>query len=162
MRSELYNGGAYCRTARGTGNNAVTAGGSGDAVEVSSLWQAREGDKGIAMSAKLIISYTATLAVGETLSFAGNFQDDVAGDGNAAADYGEAFPETIVATGETGGSTETGTVEIDIDLASARGYIRAQVTPNLSRGATDTAAWHMDLVFFGDHHQPSTKAIASL
>lgn len=162
MRDEIYNGGAYARSERGTGNNAVTAAGAGDATEVNGAWQSRKGTKGIAMSAKLVISYTTTLAQGATLSFAGNFQDADTVGGSGAADFGDAVAEKIVATGGTGGSTVTGTVEIDINLSPAREFVRAQMTPNLSAGATDTAAWHMDYVFFGDHNQPATKAIASL
>ncbi|NEI70962.1 hypothetical protein GR212_15365 [Rhizobium lusitanum] len=158
MRAEFHNGGAFARTARGSGNNAVVAAGAGDAVEVNSAWQSRMSEGGIALSAKLIVSFTTTLAAGATLTFAGNFQDALDGTGLGAADFGASVPATVVATGAAGGSTETGTFEIDVDLSGAREFIRGQMTPNLSAGATDTAAWHMDFVFFGDHRQPITKS----
>ena len=157
-RDKFYNGGAYARSARGSGNNTATAGGTGDNTEVNGAYQSRMSDKGIALSAKLVISYTATLAAGATLTFAANFQDALAAAGTGVADYGDLVPATVVATGDSGGSTETGTFEIDVDLSGAREFIRAQVTPNLSASGTDTCAWHMDYIFFGDHHQPLTKS----
>lgn len=162
MRSEIYNGGAYCRSARGTGNNAVTAGGSGDATEVNAAWVSREAATGLANSMKVIVSYTATLAAGATLTFAGNMQDATAIGGTGAADYGDAVAATVVATGATGGSTETGTFEIDVDLAGAREFVRAQITPNLSASGTDTAAWNVTYVFFGDQRRPCTKSTVNI
>lgn len=162
MRDKVYNGGAYCRSARGTGNNAVTAGGSGDATEVNGAWVSRKASKGIAGSMKVIVSYTATLAAGATLTFAGNMQDATAIDGTGAADYGDAVAAVTVATGGAGGSTETGTFELDVDLGAAREFVRAQITPNLSAANTDTAAWSIQYVFFGDQRQPSTKSTVNI
>lgn len=161
-RTNFVNGGAFARSARGSGATAVTAGGTGDATEVNGLWQSRLGDKGIALSAKIIVSFTATLAAGETLTFAGNLQDALDGAGAGAQDYGALVAATVVATGDSGGSTETGTFEIDVDLSGAREFVRAQITPNLSRANTDTANYHIDYVFFGDHRQPITKSLVNI
>jgi hypothetical protein len=158
MRAQFLNGGAFSRSARGSGNNAVTAGGAGDATEVNGAWQSRMSEGGVALSAKLIVSFTATLTASQTLSFGGNFQDALDASGVGAADFGGAVAATVVATGAAGGSTETGTFEIDVDLSGAREFIRSQMTPNLSAGATDTCSWHMDYVFYGDHRQPLTKS----
>jgi hypothetical protein len=160
--ADVHNGGAYARSARGSGNNAVTAGGAGDATEVNAAWQSRKGASGIALSVKTIVSFTATLAQGATLAFGGNYQDASDGAGAGAADYGDVIAEKVVATGKTGGSTETGTFELDCDLAGAREFIRAQVTPNLSAANTDTAAWHIDYVFFGDQRGPTTKSAVNI
>lgn len=157
-RVDFVNGGAFARSARGSGNNTATAGGAGDATEVNGAWQSRLSDKGIALSAKLVISYTATLAAAATLTFAANFQDATSSGGAGAADFGDLVAATVVATGGGGGTTETGTFEIDVDLSGASEFFRAQVTPNLSAGATDTVAWHMDYILFGDHRQPLTKS----
>lgn len=161
-RTNFVNGGAFARSARGSGNNTAVAAGAGDATEVNGAWQSRMSSKGIALSAKLIVSFTATLAAGATLTLAGNFQDATTIGGTGADDFGDLVPATIVATGAAGGSTETGTFEIDVDLSGASEFIRAQITPNLSAGATDTAAWHMDYVFFGDHRQPITKSTVNI
>lgn len=163
-RDKFYNGGAYSRTEFVAINRTATAGGSGDNTEVNGAWIDRvdSNDHGIALSAKLVIAYTATLAVGETLSFAGNFQDASDSSGTGAADYEDAWSSTVAATGASGGSTETGTFEIDIDLSGADQFVRAQITPNLSRGGTDTCEWAASLVLYGDHRQPSTKAAATI
>ncbi|MER9768878.1 hypothetical protein NKJ09_22760 [Mesorhizobium sp. M0189] len=162
-RDKFLNGGAYCRTVFQAINKTALAAGTGDATEVDCAWVDRMLDNvGMALSAKLVITYTAALETGETLSFAGNFQDASALAGTGAADYSTAFAAAVVATGDSGGSTETGTYEVDVDLAGAREFIRAQITPNLSRGATDTCEWSASLVLFGDHRQPSTQATYSL
>lgn len=163
-RAYWANGGAFCRTAFVAINKTATAAGSGDATEVDGAWVARTDpdDHGIAGSAKLVIAYTAALGQGETLSFAAQFRDATTVGGSGAADYGDAIASTVVATGDSGGSTETGTVEIDVDLTSADAFVQAQVTPDLSRGATDTCEWSAVLVLFGDGRQPATKAIDSV
>lgn len=162
MRDRIYDGGAYCRTAFEAINKTATAGSTGDATEVDCAWVSRLGDKGLAMSAKLVIAYTTALGQGNTLSFAMNFQDADTVGGSGAADYGDAVSATVAATGDSGGSTETGTFEIDVDLGGAREFIRAQVTPDLNRANTDTLEWSAVLVFFGDGRQPATQAVASV
>lgn len=161
MRDKIYNGGAYCRSERGTGNNAATAGGSGDATEVNAAWIDRKGSKGVAGSMKVIVNYTATLSAGASLSFSGNMQDATSSGGTGAEDFGNVLPATIVASSVAGG-TVTGTFELDVDLGSAREFVRAQLTPDLSAANTDTAAWNVTYVLFGDARQPATKALVSI
>jgi hypothetical protein len=159
--SGVHDGGAYVRSARSLGNQTATAAGAGDNTEVNGGWVSRASSRGIAQSAKLIINYTTTLAAAATLKFAVNFQDAVDVSGTGAADYpanGEAIAFTTAATGGTGGSTETGTFEVDVDLGGAREFIRAQITPDLSAGGTDTLAWSATYLFFGDQRGPTTKS----
>lgn len=148
------NGGAYCRSARILGNTTTVD------AEVDGGYFAREDDNGIALSAKLVIPYSAALAAGETLSVAVQWQDATDASGTGVADFETAVAATVVATGESGGSTETGTVEIDIDLSGARSYLRPQIT--LATSGVGTAAWQAIAVLFGDARQPSTKAIATV
>ncbi|AMX93629.1 MULTISPECIES: hypothetical protein [Mesorhizobium] len=163
MRANMLDGGAYSRTAFAAINKTAVAAGSGDATEVDCAWIDRELEGiGMAQSAKLVIAFTATLETGETLTFAGNFQDATALAGTGVADFATAFAAAVVATGDSGGSVETGTYEVDIDLAGARQFVRTQITPNLSRGATDTCEWSAVLVLYGDHNQPSTQATYKL
>lgn len=163
MRANMLDGGAFSRTVFQAINKTATAGGGGDATEVDCAWVDRElSGIGMAQSAKLVIAFTATLETGETLTFAGNFQDATALAGTGAADFATAFAPAVVATGDSGGSTETGTYEVDIDLAGARQFVRTQITPNLSRGGTDTCEWSAVLVLYGDHNQPSTQATYKL
>ena len=159
--SAVHNGGANVRSARGSGNQQATAGGSGDATEVNGSWVSRASNKGIAQSMKIIVSYSAVLAAGATLKFAANLQDAIDVSGTGAADYpsdGQAIPSTTAATGGAGGTTETGTFEIDIDLGGAREFVRAQVTPDLSAANTDTLNFSLVYLFFGDQRGPSTKS----
>lgn len=163
-RTRFHDGGAYCRSVFQAINKTATAGGSGDATEVDGAWVDRElSGVGMAMSAKLVIAYTATFGeTGATLTFALNFQDATASDGSGSDDFDSAVTATTAATGDSGGSTETGTFEVDIDLSGANQFIRAQITPNLSASGTDTCEWSAVIVFFGDHRQPSTQAVAKL
>ena len=164
--SSVHNGGANARSARGSGGLTATAGGAGDNTVANANWVSRKDDrnKGIALSVKLIVSYSAVLAAAATLKFAVNFQDATDGAGTGAAQYpvGESVATTTAAIGPAGGGTVSGTFEVDMDLAGAREFIRAQVTPDLSAGATDTLSFHMDYVFFGEQRGPTTKSPVNL
>lgn len=158
-RDRFLDGGAYSRTVFEAINKTATAAGGGDNTEVDAAWVDRVlAGVGMALSAKLVILYTATLQTGETLSFSGNFQDATSLAGAGAADFSTAFAAVAVAVGDSAGSVETGTYEVDVDLSGARQFIRSQITPNLSAGGTDTCEWAANLVLYGDHHQPSTQA----
>lgn len=161
-RDDIHMGGAFCRTARQLGNTTAVAAGSGDATQANGAWVDRKDSKGMAMSAKLVINWTTTLAAGKTLAFGVTFQDAVDVSGTGAATFGDVVASTVVATDSGAGSTLTGTTEIDIDLGGAREFIRAQITPDLNAANTDTAAFSATLVFFGAHREPMTQAIATL
>lgn len=162
MRADIHDGGAFSRSVFQAIAKTATAGGAGDNTEVNGAWQDREGDNGIAMSAKLVIVYEAVLGDGETLSFAANFQDATDANGTGADDYGDVVATQVVATGNSGGETVDGTVEIDVDLSGAKQFVRTQATPNLSAGSTDTLKWSSVLMFYGDKYQPATGAIAKV
>lgn len=129
----------------------ATAGGSGDDAEVDGEWIDRQGY----LSGKLIIAFEATLADGETLSIGSNFQDASDSSGTGAADFGDAEASAVRATGGSGGSTEKGQVEIDIDLSGAKQFVRAQFTPDLSAAGTDTAKLAAVLVLGGADEVPA-------
>ncbi|MHB1086150.1 MAG: hypothetical protein ACYCZ0_00185 [Minisyncoccota bacterium] len=155
MRSELLNGGAYCRTARVLGNTTAE-------TEQDGAWINRElADVGMALSAKLVINYSAVLAdTSDTLTAAVQFQDATDSAGTGVADYEDAVAATVVETANSGGETVTGTIEVDIDLSGAEKFVRAQIT--LVGLAGGTVAYSAIMVLFGDHRQPSTQAIATL
>jgi len=127
--------GSYITAAAG-GSGIATAAGAGDATEVDGPYVDRQDH----LSASLLITGTAVLGATETLTIAANIQDDADGAG-AGVDYGDAYAATIVATGGGGGTTEHFSVQLDFDLAAAKQYVRAQVTPNLSASGTDTCRW---------------------
>lgn len=142
--------GAFIASANALIANVVTAGAGGDGAEQSGYWNDRRRKN----SAVLVISFTAVLAQGATLSLAANMQDATDGSGTGAADFGDAVANAVVATGGTGGTTEVGTLEIDIDLSSADGWLRGQVTPTLSAANTDTVAIAAVLVLGGADKYP--------
>lgn len=128
---------AFMDPAYGAANTAVTAGGSGDATEVDGAWVDLEDAEGLTF----LIGFTATLGADETLTIAANLQDATDSSGTGAADVtGSAISATTVATGGSGGTTETGVAMIQIDAQKMRQFGRVQFTPNLSRANTDTAA----------------------
>lgn len=88
-------------------------------------------------SAAILVAWQGVLAQAETLTLAFNVQDNAAAsaDGNEA-DYGGAFASAVVATGGSGGSTERGVSKLNIDLKSARKYLRVQATATTSSTGT--------------------------
>lgn len=152
-RDAFHNGGAYCRSERVLGNTTAE-------TETDGAWVDRQlADKGIALSAKLIVNYSAVLVDGGTLDLAVTFRDATSSAGAGAADLWT-MASTNVDTANSGGETVTGTAEIDIDLAEAERYFQAQITLVASGGGT--VAYSASVVMFGDHRQPSTKALDTL
>ena len=122
----------------------VTAGGAGDNSESNGVYV----DGRSYGSATLWLLYEAVLAQDATLTITANAQDASDSSGTGVADYGTAYAATVVATGEAGGSTERGAVRLaDLNLAGSAGYLRSQVTPNLSAANTDTARIQLVWVF---------------
>lgn len=152
--SLMHNIGAILDSANALDANTVTAGGAGDGTEQDGNWVSRIGR----LSGKLIVNYTAVLAEGETLTLAANLQDASDSSGTGVADYGDAYAAAVVATGDTGGSTERGTIEIDVDFGSADDYARCQVTPTLSAATTDTVALSASFAIGGASENPITNA----
>lgn len=139
--------------ARFAGIASATAGGTGDATEKDCAYIDRQGFS----SLKVVIAYSATLAATKTLSVAANLQDATSSAGAGVADYGSAMASAVVATGGTGGSTETGVVELDFDISGADQYVRLQFTPDLSATGTDTATISAVYILGGAQVQPVTS-----
>lgn len=120
------------------GKAEATAGGTGDATEKDGA-TITLASVGYPKSGKCVLAFEAVLAQAATLTLAYNLQynDGTWKDVTDPA----AVTATVVATGGTGGSTESGVVEIDVDftkIQDATAY-RVQYTPNLSAANTDTA-----------------------
>jgi len=154
MHASMNNVGALLAARYAKAGVDVTAGGTGDATEVDGAWIDRRGFN----SVKVVINYTATLAATKTLAIAANLQDASASDGTGAADYGDALASTVQATGATGGSTETGVVELDFDVSGADRYIRIQFTPDLNASGTDTAELGAIYILAGSTENPVTAS----
>ncbi len=135
------------------GHVSVTAGGGNDAAEQSGSWINLDS----AETAKAIITYTTTLAENETLDLAANMEDADDNSGTNNADYGSAAAQVTVATGGTGGTTETGTFELDFNLREANAYGRLMWTPTMSASSADTADMTVTWVLSGQDEFPVTN-----
>ncbi len=137
MTVQNRNIGALIKTVRAIANTALTAAGSGDNTAVTGAIIDRA-LIGSPLTGVLAIPYTATLAEGETLTLTYTVAEGAESDLSDAATLKTAA--VVVATGGAGGSTETGCLEVDLNLSAAGRYVRANVTPDLSASGTDTAA----------------------
>lgn len=135
------------------GSVSWTAAGTGDNTAVTGLAIDRLGYN----SAKAVIGYTTTLTEAKTLSFAVEITSCATSGGTY--DTATALQAaTVAATGDTGGSTETGTLEFDIDLSGYKRYIKINFTPDLSHTGTDTARAMAIAILGGKDTNPATGA----
>lgn len=152
----MRNLGAMIKVLRAAANTAATAAGTGDNTAVTGVTIDRAACK-MPLSAVVAIAFSATLAATKKL-----FLKSVVVEHGDASDLSDAATYltledttgTAVATGATGGSTETGCKEYDIDLSGAKRYIRIKFTPDLDATATDTAALAAVLVVGGGSEVP--------
>lgn len=141
------------------GRVSATAGGAGDATAAALSWVDRKpSDRGSYHGAKLVLAYRAVLAQGATLSLTALIRDATSAAGANAADIETAVSFGVVATGGTGGSTELGTVEIDVDLSAMREFVGVTVTPDLSAGGTDTCTIDAIWLLMGTDRSVVSKA----
>lgn len=127
----------------GAANTAVTAGGAGDATEVTGVTIDQDTAQATpALKAKdfnaltFVVGFTTTLANTQSLTVTAKIEDSA--DGSTWATYVDS--KTIASVTATANATYTGTGKINADLTGARRYVRVKFTPNLSAANTDTAA----------------------
>lgn len=139
-------------TARFGYSGGHTAGATADGVEVAGAYIDTDGFD----SLKVLISYKTTLAAAATLTVTANGQDATSAAGAGVNDFGDAMSATVVATGDSGGSTVMDVVELDFDLTGADRYFRAQATLDLSASSTDTVDYQINYVLCGAEVPPAT------
>lgn len=117
---------------------SAVAAGTGDATTTTGTTIDRMGFSNGSMPRSALASfvYDATLASGKTLSIAYAVQDSA--DGSTWADY-QTAAGSVVATGPSGGGAVKGVLNIQVDLNSARRYVRVNSNPDLNASGTDTA-----------------------
>jgi hypothetical protein len=152
--STQHNVGALVKVVRAAANTAVTAGGSGDAAEVTGATIDRLAH-GAALSAVFAIPYSAVLAAGKKLKIAYTIEHGDASDLSDKADFVDVAAVTVATGAATTGSTETGCLEIPVDLAGAKRYVRILFTPDLDAAGTDTAALSAVCVLGGEDRIPA-------
>jgi hypothetical protein len=123
-------------------STAVTAGGSGDATEVTgvtintaSLQTAPAIYGKDFNSIAFVIAGTTTLADTKALSVTALIEDSANGSSWATL----VASATIVSITASGATTTGFAGKIGCDLTAARQYVRVKFTPNLTNTATDTA-----------------------
>jgi len=141
------NVGALGDQVRLTDHGTSTAAGTGDATTVTGLTIDRDGfgNGTPPMSALMGVIYEATLASGKTLSVGYAVQDSA--DGTNFSDY-QTGTYAVAATGASGGSVAKGQFNVQVNLTSARRYIRFNYNPDLSATGTDTS-YSDGVGFFG-------------
>ncbi len=133
---------------------SATAGGAGNNTEVVGVAIDRAAFGSVPLCGEIEIPFEAVLGAGDTFSITGLQVEDSA-DGAAWATYEALTAPGVVATGPAGGGTVRGQVTADINLSSARRYIRIDHTPVLSAAATDTAKTLAVLVLGGFDELPA-------
>jgi len=148
--------GAYIHPVHGDINVTGVAAGAGDNTEANGDWHAVPDQ---AQSLAVLIIWTATLAAAETFTLSANIQDATALAGTGAADFKTAnsLAATVVATGPGGGGTVTGVTKIRYeDIRAHRGFMRCQVTGDLSAAGVDTFNYSVIMAYGGTFTLPAT------
>ena len=124
----------------GSAVTSLTAGGTGDNTAVTGLAVDRFASGAVPLNAELMLAFEATLGSGNTLSLK-TVKIEQSSDGQNwdATAYATFTDPGVVATGPTGGGTVRGVVKLGVNLGSAKEFVRADFTPDLSAANTDTA-----------------------
>lgn len=135
---------------------SATAGGTGDNTAITGVTVDRLAFPLVnpPLCASLLLLFDTTLAAAATLSLKTVKIQDSA-DGSTWADYKTFTDPGVVATGPGGGGNVKGSTRLGVNLSSARRYVRAVFTPDLSAANTDTASVLAALVFAGFDAIPS-------
>ena len=144
----MSNFGAHFASRYAGGGTAVAAG-TGDATKVTGTTV----DRRDFYAGALVIAFSAVLAATKTVSFAVEIQESADGSTWGTAEALQAA--TVAETGESGGSTEVGTVQINVNYLGRKRYVRFNVTPDLSNTATDTLAWRAAAILGGANTLPA-------
>lgn len=135
------NVGALITTRNASTELAWTAGGAGDNTTKTGVVIDREaigspGNGAPPLSAQLAVLYEATLASGNTLTIAIGL--DHSSNNSDWVEYASTAA-TTTATGTSGGAAQTSQMVFNVNLSSARRWIRPKFLPDLSAAGTDTA-----------------------
>lgn len=144
----LYCGGGTA-VAAGAGDNVAVQGASIDHVP-SDLEGGARFD-----GAELVIVFEAAIGAAEDLAFALDLEH--------ADDTGSDAPDTFanVATADAlatqtvegnAGGTLKSVIRVPFDCDKLKRWFRVNITPNLSRGATDTVRWDASIVLYQPHN----------
>lgn len=137
-------------TERFVSAHAATAGAGTDNSEQTGASIDRTGY----LSGTAAIAWTATLASGATLSLTVKEQESA--DGSTWDTATTVHAAAVVATGESGGSTETGITRVKVNLSGKKKYVRYNVTSDLSAANTDTSVYGALMILGGADEHPAS------
>lgn len=104
-------------------------------------------------SAVLVVPVSAALAEAATLTINARLQESA--DGSTGwVDIPGAVTSNLVLTGGVGGSTESGLLELNVNLRPCKRYVRAVITGDLSAATTDTQRFGAVLILGGSAVEP--------
>ena len=135
-----------CASENSGAPSLVTAGGTGDGVEVEGETLDRMTGTALADSCVLEIGFLAALADTESVSFAVDYQES---DDGSTWDTAVELQASTAAATSSGGTNEFGVVDLGLNLRGLKRYVRFNVTCTMSAGATDTALFAAVAVFGG-------------
>ncbi len=131
---------------------SVTAAGAGDNTAVTGVTLDRFATGSMPLDAVVVIAWQATLASAQTLTIK-NVAIEHSVDGSSWSTYKTWTDPGIVATGVA--TAVKGVVELGLDLSSAKRFVRANHTPDMSASGTDTATTVVLLVLAGYDRLPA-------
>lgn len=143
--------GAYLQAGIACQHTAAVAAGSGDNAYIVGQQFDLQSFAVRPVSALLIASFEAVLAQDETLTLKSKVEHDTDVAWGTVETYAYDGAEStgeVVATGDTGGSTELGVYTRAIDLSGVNRYFRFSVHQDLSASGTDTNQLMASVVFF--------------
>lgn len=142
-----------CNSANSGAPSLITAAGTGDATKVTgqSIDLLRKTNGG---SGTLVTGGLTALTAAATLTIAVELQESA---DNSTWDTAEVVQAATTAATSAGGGNVHFVVQNGILLKSRKRYIRFNITPNLSAGATDTALFSSVFVIGGDDILPAAS-----
>ena len=168
-KSQQRQFGNLCNGSRGDAALAFTAGDGDDGVEQTPAFFVPIPTVTISRpeSAVFFLVYTATLAVGVTLTLntvTGRDATDAAGAGAADFDTGaqghEITNDVLLATGGSGGTTASGAFRgPTLNLVGARTHVSFQYKLSISSGSIDTAAVQVAILWGGYGVEPTLALV---
>ncbi len=154
MTARQRDSGAYLVTRNALNPVTVTAGTTADGQERNGFIIDRLAFNDLILSCKVTLPYNMVLSTADTGTVAANFQDSASSASTAFADYADKDGSTGVSVVRTTAGPLDSILEFDVDLSSARQFVRVQVTPTMSSTATDTLDIGGVLVFGGGDNIP--------
>ncbi len=154
MTARQRDSGAYLVTRNALNAVVVTAGTTVSGQEVNGFIVDRLAFNDLILSVKVAIPFNLALSTADTGTLAARLQHSLTTASTAFADFADKDGSTNNSVVTTTAGPLDSILEFDVDLSSARQFVRVQVTPTLSSSVTDTLDYAGVLVFGGGDNIP--------